>query len=90
LVSTYGIDPQVVQSLESLCFSLCSTFCPFISFRQEQFGLKFLRRVGGPLSQMGAVPNLSTRSLQVLSSLCWVFQLMSPPLRPGSLLFPGI
>jgi hypothetical protein len=41
IVSGFGvcrwIDPQVEQSLYSLSFSLCSTLCPCISFRQEQF-----------------------------------------------------
>jgi hypothetical protein len=27
LVTVYGIDPQVGQSLDDLCFSLCSTLC---------------------------------------------------------------
>jgi hypothetical protein len=30
------------QSLDDLCFNLCSTLCPHISFRQEQFWVKNL------------------------------------------------
>jgi hypothetical protein len=77
--------PQVGQSLDGVSFSLCSTFCPHISFRQEQFWVKILWR-DGPIPQPGAMPNLWIWSLQVLSPLCWVFQLISSPLGPGSLL----
>ena len=49
-------------------------------------GLKFLRRVGGPIPQSGTVPNLSIWTLRVLSPLCLVFQLRSSQLCPGSLL----
>ena len=37
LMSADGMDPQVGQTLDGLSFSLCSTLCPCISFRQEQF-----------------------------------------------------
>ena len=40
-----------------------------------------------PLNQ-GVKPNLWIWSLQVLSPLCWVFQLMSSLLGPGNLLLP--
>jgi hypothetical protein len=80
------MDPQVGQSLGGLSFSLCSTLFPHISFGQGQFWVTILRRVGGPIPQQGAVPNLWMCSRQVLSPLCWVFQLMSFPLSPGSLL----
>ena len=63
------MDPQVGQSLGSLSFSLCSTLCPYISFRREQFWVKILRRVGGPVPQPGVIPNLWIWSLQVLSRL---------------------
>jgi hypothetical protein len=42
--------------MDGLSFSLCSTLCPCISFRQEQFWVKILRRVGGSTSQPGAMP----------------------------------
>jgi hypothetical protein len=42
--------------------------------------------VGSPILQLGAMPNHWIWSLQVLSPLCWVFQLMSSPLGPGNLL----
>lgn len=36
-------------------------------------GLKFLRWVGGPMPQLGAIANIWIWSLQVLFPLCWVF-----------------
>jgi len=51
-----------------------------------KLGLKFLRRVSGPIPQPEAMSNLSIWSLQILSPLCLVFQLMSSPWDPGSLL----
>ena len=63
LVAAPGMDPVVGQSLDGLSFSLCSTLCPCISFRQEQFWVKFLKRVGSPIHQPGAVPNLWLWSL---------------------------
>ena len=80
------MDSQVGQSLDGLSFSLYSTLCPCISFRQEQFWVKNLKSVRGPITQLGAVPNLWIWSLQIPSPLCWIFQLMSSLLSPGSLL----
>jgi hypothetical protein len=42
-------------------------------------GLKMLRCVGGTIPQLGAY------LLEVVSPFCWVFQLKSSPLAPGSL-----
>jgi hypothetical protein len=42
LISAFGMDAQVGQSLDGLSFSLCSTLCPCISVRQEQFWVKVL------------------------------------------------
>ena len=42
--------------------------------------------MGGPIPQLGALPNLWIWSLQVLPPLCWAFQLISSLLGPGSLL----
>jgi hypothetical protein len=44
------MDPQLGHSLDALSFSLCSTLCPSISFRQEQFWIKNFGDgwVGGP------------------------------------------
>jgi len=62
-----------------------STLCPCISFRQEEFWVKVLRWVDGPIPQCGAiVTNLWIWSLQVLSPLCSVFLLMSSQLNSGS------
>ena len=61
-------------------------FVPVFPLDRSNSGLKILRRVGVPIPQPGAMPNFSIRSLQVLSPLCWVFQLMLSPLGPGSLL----
>jgi len=41
--------------------------------------------VGGFIPQIGVMPNLWLWSLQVLLPLCWIFQLMSSLLDPGSL-----
>ena len=85
-MAAYKMDPHVGQSPDVLLFSLCSTLFPCISFIQEKFLVKILRRVDGSVVQPGAVPILWIMSLQVLSPLCWVFQLMSSPMEPGSLL----
>ena len=61
-------------------------FVPVFPLDRSNSGLKFWRWVGGPIPQLGAMPNLWIWSLQVLSPLCWVFQLMSSLLGPGSLL----
>jgi hypothetical protein len=45
-----------------------------------------LRWVGGPIPQPEAVPMQWIWSLQILSPICWLFQLMSSPLGPGNLL----
>jgi len=36
----YGWDRLLRQSLDGLSFSLCSSFCPCIFFRQKQFRIK--------------------------------------------------
>jgi hypothetical protein len=64
------------QSLDGLSFSLCYTLCPCISFKQEQFLVKFLEMGVTSLNQ-GAMPNPWIWSLQLAPSLCRVFQLMS-------------
>lgn len=69
---------------------LCSTLCPNITFREEQFWNKILRRVGGPIPQPVALPNLLGWPLQLLYPLRWVFQLTSSLLGPEILLLPGI
>ena len=84
LVSAYEMDPYVEQSLDGLSFSLCSTLCPYISFRQGQFWVKILVMGGEHIPQLGAMHNLWIWTLHVSSPLCWVFQL-SFPLAPGSL-----
>ena len=74
------------QSLGGLFFSLFSTLCQCISFRQEQFWVNIFEMGGWSLSSIGAMPNLCIWSLQVLSPICWIIQLMSSPLSPGNLL----
>jgi hypothetical protein len=74
-----------------LSFSLCFIFVVVVSaFRLDgsNSGLTFLRWVGGPIRQQGAMSIYWRWSLQVLSPLCWVFQLMSFLLGPGNLLLP--
>jgi hypothetical protein len=61
-------------------------FVPVFPLDRSNSGLKFLRWVGGPIPQLEAMPIHWIWSLQVLSPLCWVFQLMSSSLGPGSLL----
>jgi hypothetical protein len=54
-MSADEMDSQVGQSLDGVSFSLFSTLCPCISFREEQSGLKVLRWVWGHIPQSGAV-----------------------------------
>ena len=61
-------------------------FVPVFPLERSNSGLKFWRCVGGPIPQLGALPNLWIWSLQVLPPFCWAFQLISSPLGPGSLL----
>ena len=63
-------------------------FSPVFPLDRNISRLKILRCVGGSIPQPGAMPNLWIWSLQVLSPLCWVFQLMSSLLGPGNLLSP--
>jgi hypothetical protein len=65
-------------------------FVPVFPLDRNNPGLIFLRWVGSPIPQLGSMPNLWIWSLQVLSPLYWVFQLLSSPLYSGSLLLPGI
>ena len=67
-----------------------SFFVPAFSLGRNNSGLKFLRCVGGPITHLGAVPIYWRWSIQVLSPLCWVFQLMSSPLGPGNLSYPWL
>jgi hypothetical protein len=60
-------------------------FAPVFPLDRSNSGLKFLRWVGGRIPQLEAVSNLWIWSLQVLSPLCWVIQLMSSLLGPGHL-----
>jgi hypothetical protein len=48
LVATFRMDPEVGQSLDGRSFSLCSTLCPCISFRQKQFWVNIFE-IGGCL-----------------------------------------
>jgi hypothetical protein len=50
--------------------------------------LKILRCMGGSILQMKALPIYWRWSLQVVSPLCWVFQLKSSQMTPRSLLLP--
>ena len=52
-------------------------FVPAFPLDRRDSGLKFLKWVGGPIPQLGAMPIHWIWSLQVLSPLCWVFRLMS-------------
>jgi hypothetical protein len=88
LVSSDGMDPQVGQSLNGLSFSICSTFCPCTSFRQEQFWVKILEMCGWPHpSSRGAC--LTSGYGYNKFSFPFVGYLSSLG-GPGRLCFPGI
>ena len=89
-MSVDRIHAKVWQSLDGLSFSLCSIFVPAFPLDRNNSGLKFLRWVGVPISQLGAMPINWIWSLQVLSPLCFVFQLLSSLLGPRNLFFPDI
>ena len=63
-------------------------FVPAFPFDRRNSELIFLRWVGGPILQRGAVPIHWIWSLQILSPVCWVFWLMSSLLGPRNLLGP--
>ena len=63
-------------------------FVPAFPFQGKNSELRFLRWMGVPIPQLKAMPIHWIDSLQVLSPLCWVFQLISSPLVPGNLLLP--
>ena len=65
-------------------------FVPAYPFDRRNSELLFLRWVGGPILQPGAVPIYSIWSLQVLFCLCWVFWLMFSLLGPRTSWVPGI
>jgi hypothetical protein len=50
---------------------------PAFPLDKNNSGLKILRRVGGPIRQLGAMSMYWRWSLQVLSHFCWVFWLIS-------------
>ena len=78
------MDPGGRKPLNGISFSLCSTLCSCISFRQEQFWVNIF--------EIGERNHSSTRDhispldiVQVISPLCRVFQLVSCSLGSGSL-----
>jgi len=64
-------------------------FVPVFPLDRNDSELKMLRWVGGLTPQLKVMLIYWRWSLQLLSPICWVFQLMSSPLRPGNLLLPG-
>jgi hypothetical protein len=74
----------------SLCMAFPSVsaplFVPAFPLDRRNSDLIVLRWEGGFIPQTGPVLKLWIWSLQVFSSLCWVFQQMSYPLGPESLL----
>ena len=60
-------------------------FVPAFPFDRRNSGLIFLRWVGGPILQLGAMPIYWIWSLDVLSPLCWLFWLMAFLLCPSFL-----
>jgi hypothetical protein len=83
-VAACSVDPKWDVSGWPFLHSLLH-FCPCISFRQEHFWVK-IKKGRYPIPQPWAMPNLWMWSLEVFSPLCWVFQLMTPPLDPRYLL----
>ena len=76
----FGRHWMVFSSDSTLLFILC------YPVDRNNSRLKILRWVGGSIPQPGAMPKLWIWSIEVLSPLWWVFQLMSSLLGPGSLL----
>jgi len=62
-------------------------FCPWISFKQEQFWVKSLKVGWWPLAFTGG-PIYWRWPLQVPFLHCWAFWLRSSPLSPGRLSHP--
>lgn len=67
-----------------------SVFAPHLSpvftLHRSNSGFKIWRGVGGPITHLGALPNLYIWSLQVLFPFFWVFYIILSPLGPGRLL----
>jgi hypothetical protein len=61
-------------------------FFPAFNFGRRNSGLIFLRWLGGVIPQLRAMPKYWICFLQVLSPICWVFQLMFSLLGPGNFL----
>jgi hypothetical protein len=80
------MDPQVGSLWMAFPLVSAPHFVPVFPLDRSNSWLKIWRWVGGPISQLGAFPNLWIWSLQLLLSLCWAFQLISFPLGPRSLL----
>jgi hypothetical protein len=88
-VSAHGMDPKVRWSLGGLPFSLCSIFFWSVFPLDRNISvLKFLSCMDGPIPYLRAMPNYWRCSLQVLSPLYWIFQVMSSTLGPGSFSHP--
>ena len=91
-VWVYCLQIRWIPKWDSLWMAFPSVSAPLLipifSLNRSNSGLEFLRRVGGHISQLGAVSIYWIWSLWVLSPLCWVFQLMLSPLGLGNLLSP--
>lgn len=74
----------------SMAFPSASSplFVPAFLFDRSNSELIFLRWMGGLIPQPGAVSIHWIWYIQVLSPLCWIFQLMKSLLCPGNLLGP--
>jgi hypothetical protein len=76
------MDPQIGQSLHGLSFTLCSTLCPCISFRQEHFWVKILEVSGWPHPSTWETCLTSAYGLDRFSSSFWVIS--ANPILIGS------
>jgi hypothetical protein len=77
------VDPWVKQSLDGLTFSICSIYV--FPFESKNSGLKILRWVGGPISQLEV---MFIYWWYFISPLCWVYQIMSSSLELDKFLLP--
>jgi hypothetical protein len=82
------MDPKLGQSLDGLCFSLCSIFCPCVSFRQKLFWVEDFEVCEWPYpstwGHIYLVEKVSSGSISLRVDILANVSLMSP----GSLSHP--
>jgi hypothetical protein len=86
-VEVWWLQMKWIPRWESLWMAFPLVSASFLSlhfFRQEQFWVKTLKWVGGPIPLLRAMSIYWMWSLLMLSHQCWVFWLMSSSLGSGS------